>query len=394
MTFNDRGDGNLANQTNDLRIIRRRKKRKHLIKRLLSVFLIVVISLVGYSTKDKWLPVFDGICYKFKNSISKDDSSKYFPMKIDTSTKYDIESFQDRLVLLTDTKVTMFNRDGKETVSAQHGMANPIVKVLNERALIYDLGGNKIIVESRSKNIFTKTLDDKIVYAQLSSKGYLAVVTGSDISPSVLTVYNSKGTKIFYSSLSEKILDIVFNKKSSGCVVTTFSAKGGQFVSKQYSFKFDEEKEEWEGEPIASLVLTSEYNDDGNIILIGDTQYNLISDKGEKEYTFNFKNDIIGYDTTGDLSAMVFHNSQRRITELVIIDSDNKPKTITIDNDYRSVHINKEKVYILTKKSLKIYSSNGELLSENQLETYFSDFTIIDNQVFLIGSQVIERIDL
>lgn len=383
----------MAKQITDLQKIRRKKKRNHLIKRLIAIIVLAVIAFCGFVTKDKWLPVFDGIFYRFQTAISKDDKSNNFPIKIGTSTKFDITSFQDKLVLLTDTKFTMFNRNGKVTQSNQHEMAKPVMKSMNERVLIYDSGGNNILMESRSKEIYSKKLTDKILYAQLSSKGYLAVVTSSDVQATLLTIYNPNGDKIFYSTLNEKVIDVLFDKDSKGCVATTISSKGGQLLSKQYAFKFDKEKEEWKGSPIVTLALKTAYNSDNNIALIGDTQYNVISGKGEVKYTYTINDSLIGCDTSGDLSAIITQNPQKRITNLIIIDKNNQPKVVNIDDEYKNVYIDNNKVYLLTKKSLQIYSSNGNLLAKKDFDVYYSDIAIIDKQIFLLSSQAIDRID-
>ena len=51
--------------TNDLRQIKRKRKEK-LIKKNYNSSDTCICLLIGYITKDKWLPIFDGIVYKFK----------------------------------------------------------------------------------------------------------------------------------------------------------------------------------------------------------------------------------------------------------------------------------------------------------------------------------------
>jgi len=232
----------LATQINDLREIRKKKKRKNFFKRAAIVMFIFLTGLILFLTRNNWLPVFDGILYKYRSSVNKDDVLKNFPLKVATGNSFDLITLDDKVVLLSDTNLTKYNRDGEVSSSQQHGMSNPITKSENGRLFVYDLGYSKFIVENRSGNIITKTITDKIVYGEISSKGYVAIVSRSDSYSSLLTIYNEKGDKIFYSYLKEKILNIAFNKKSNGCIASTISAQGGQMISKLYSFNFNIDK--------------------------------------------------------------------------------------------------------------------------------------------------------
>ena len=71
----------LATQINDLREIRKKKKRKNFFKRAAIVMFIFLTGLILFLTRNNWLPVFDGILYKYRSSVNKDDVLKNFPLK-------------------------------------------------------------------------------------------------------------------------------------------------------------------------------------------------------------------------------------------------------------------------------------------------------------------------
>ena len=380
--------------TNDLRQIRKKKKRKNLIKKIIILLSLVLVFFTGYITRDKWLPVFDGIVYKIQHIVTKEDFSKNFPIKTGSSSDYKIFSFKDKLVLLTDTKYTVYDRDGKVARTTQHTMTTPVVKIFDERMLVYDMGGSKLNVESRSDIVYTKKFSEKIIYAKLGYNGYLAVVTSSDINACDMTIYDSKGKKIFFSSFNQKILDITFSKGSKGCYVSTMSAKGGQFVTKQYAFNFKKDKEQWISNPVVNLVLHSSLNSSGNIVLVGDVQYDIVSSSGALKFSYLYPSDLIDYAVSDNITALILHNSQRRSTECVIFDKSNNQKTFNINGEYKKIHIYDSKIYVLCNKIIEIYSSDGKLITQKNLEEYYADFAIIDEYMYLLGSQKIDIIKL
>lgn len=380
--------------TNDLRQLRKKKKRKSLFKKIIIVLCLVLVFFTGYITKDKWLPVFDGIVYKIQHIITKEDFSKNFPIKTGTSSEYELYSFKDKLVLLTDTKYTVYDRDGKVARTTQHTMTSPIIKIFDERMLIYDMGGSKLRVESRSDTVYTKNFSEKIIYAKLGYNGYLAVVTSSDVNACEMTVFDSKGKKVFFSSLNQKILDITFSKNSKGCYVSTMSAKGGQFVTKQYSFNFKKDKEQWISNPVVNLVLHSALNSSGNIVLVGDVQYDVMSPSGALKYSYVYPSQLIDYSVSDNITALILQNSQRRMTECMIFDKSNNQKSIKINGEFKKIHIHSNKIYLLCNKTLEVYSSDGKLITKKDLGEYYTDFAIIDEHMYLLGSQKIDIIKL
>ncbi len=383
----------MAVQTNDVRQIRKKKKIKSLIKKLVILLCIIVAIIAAVFTKDKWLPVFDGIVYRIENIFNKHEYEKNFPIKIGTSSTFEIAQFQDKIVLISDTDIKIIDRDGKTDRNSQHGMSTPVVKSENERAMIYDLGGTKLIMESRSKTVYTKDFSEKIIYAQLSRKGYAAVVTASEVNSCELNIFDSKGNKIFYSSFNQKIIDIAFNYDSNGCIVSTIGAKGGQFISQQHSFEFKKEKEIWANDSQATLVMKSSSTKKSDIILIGDNMYSVLASTGKQKYTYEISENVIDYSSEGEISAIVTYNLKRRATELIIFDYD-KPNSIQISDEFKNVHVVDDKIYLLTKHELSVYSSRGELVEKKTLDKYYSDFVAIDNYIYLLGNQEIDIIKL
>lgn len=384
----------MATVTNDLKKIRRKKKRNKFFRKLIVVLFILSFIFVAYILRARWLPYFDGIMEKYHKTIVNDGelASGKFPLKIETSSEYRISNLDNNFTVLTDTHLFFYGQNGELLRSKQHGMSNPVLKTSSKRALVYDLGGDKLFVSNKSKTIFKLDLDDKIAFAQISKKGYVAVVTKSEKFASEMTVFNANGNKIFYISSNNEIMNVAFESGSDGCLVTTLAASGGQFVSTVYNYKFDKKKESWKSSDINSLILSAQFASGGNVTAVGNSKLCSVSSSGDIKFTYEYKTDLVGYAASSDISALVFNNMKLRKTTLTIIDGD-KVLDININGEYKNVLVKNNKVYLMTDKELIAYSNDGQILATAKLTKEYSDFIVIEDKVYLLGISIVDRIE-
>ncbi len=384
----------MAVKTKNLTEYKKHKKISRFLKRIILLIVLVVIIFAAYSTRSKWLPFFNGILNRYRSTIVNDGelASGNFPLSIETSSDNKIFDSDNIFGLLTDTHLALYEKNGKLISAKQHGMATPIVKKSPKRILVYDLGGTTLFVDSRQKNIFSKNLDNKILYAQISDKDYVAVVTKSDKYAALMTIYDKDGNEVFYSSSNEKIINIIFNSDSTGCIASTMSAEGGQIVSKLTYYKFNKDSVEWKSNSVPTLSLCTEVSSDGEPCVIGSTKYCVFSSSGQLKYSYDYPSDLVGFSSSGDVTALVQNNSQRRSTTLTVISKD-KPVDIAVNNEYKNVHIKNGKAFIMTDKELIAYSSEGKMLATAQLSKEYSDFAVADDNIFLLGGSFVDRID-
>ena len=384
----------MANKTNDIRLLKKKKKRKIFIKKLIIVFSIFGLIVIGYITKDKWLPIFDGIVYKFSNVVSTDDYKKNFPIKISSGLSNKTSTFSDRIALLNDTNLYIYKRDGELQRSYQHTMTDPVMKIVSDRVLLYDHAGTKLFVEGRTDRAFSITSDSKILYANISYDGSICIVTESDTAASDITVYNNKGNKMFFSSFKEKIVDVSFSHDNAGCIVSTISASGGEFASKQYCLDFSKNKEVWSSNISYTLPLSVSISENNSASIIGDTKYIVISNKGKELFSYNYTNKIDAWNTSNGVSAIVQNDSNKRSLELLVFSLSNKINKVNIQGEYIKVKVIENKIYLLTKTSIDIYDENGKLENSYKLEKSYEDFCTIDKYLYLISMQEINILEI
>ena len=85
----------------------------------------------------------------------------------------------------------VYSRTGTRLNSIQSGYGRPELAAGKTRFVLYNRSGNELRVESRTQNLYSKTLENNIYLCAMSDTGTLAVATDSADSTARLTVYTS-----------------------------------------------------------------------------------------------------------------------------------------------------------------------------------------------------------
>ena len=85
----------------------------------------------------------------------------------------------------------VYSLGGTRLNSIQSGYARPAIAAGKTRFVLYNRSGNELRVESRTQNLYSKTLENSIYLCAMSDTGTLAVATDSADSTARLTVYTS-----------------------------------------------------------------------------------------------------------------------------------------------------------------------------------------------------------
>lgn len=131
----------------------------------------------------------------------------------------------------------VYSRTGTRLNSIQSGYARPAIAAGKTRFVLYNRSGNELRVESRTQNLYTKTMDSTISLCAVADAGQVAVVTDSTDSVAKLTVYNSSmQQQLVWNLTSEQgtPLRMAFAPDSRRLAVAAVSAVGGQLTTNLY----------------------------------------------------------------------------------------------------------------------------------------------------------------
>ena len=131
----------------------------------------------------------------------------------------------------------VYSRKGTRLNSIQSGYGRPALAAGKTRFVLYNRSGNELRVESRTQNLYTKTLENSIYLCAMADAGQLAVVTDSTDSVACLTVYSSSMQELLTWNLTSAQgtpLRMAFAPDSRRLAVAAATSSAGQLQTNLY----------------------------------------------------------------------------------------------------------------------------------------------------------------
>jgi len=383
-------DSNSSN-VHDISGPRRHKIKKRNIQKFIGFMTILVLALGLYVSRDRWVP-------KTNESddpiAGKEISNGNFPLSVTNGVDYQSCPVGKGFALLSDTRLYMYSTDGELLDTRANSYPNMILKPGNNRALLYEQSGYNFKIESRGKTIYEKSLDNQIILAAISQKGFVAVITSSDRYVCELKVYDADGDEIYSRGCVERIMDVSFNSDSSGCYILSVNASEGKIFSTVTAIDFKSTDDLWRSSPLDTCCISSFAAGDNGLFLLGDTSCAFYNSEGLRTYEFTYKSSLIDTSFCDGKSAMLFESKESRKTTLVLFgEPDLDPTEVSLYNTVQSIYADENAVYVLGENSLDAYSYKGKHLKSVELKDVFSDFYKLDKYIMLLGYNKIDRIE-
>ena len=154
-----------------------------------------------------------------------------WPQQTGVSEVTQVESLTGSFVELGKEGCVVYSRSGKKLNSIQSGYARPAIAAGKTRFVLYNRSGNELRVESRTQNLYSKTLENSIYLCAMSDTGTLAVATDSADSTARLTVYTSTMTEQLHwdmTSAQGTPVRMAFAADSRRLAVAAVTSSAGQ----------------------------------------------------------------------------------------------------------------------------------------------------------------------
>ena len=380
----------------DIVILRRRRKRRRQMAKFIAFILLASIIFGLYVKRDVWFPKLEGIGSRFQSvkSSGGELSGENFPLNISGGIDYQVGNLNGYLAILSDAYIYIYTEDGELYEERQHAYANAMLQTSGKKALIYESGGNKFRIDNKRKNLYTKKMEQNIIFARISENGNVAVITTSDTYICKLTVFDDSGEEIYSRNCVERVIDLTFNEDGTGCILATSDAADGEIISKIISVSFDSKKDKWTSDALNTMCLKTYYDRNG-ILVLGDTKCAYYSNKGELLTSYDYPSSLIDWDYRDGKIAMLFENEIKRQNYFTTIDSEKRePNQNEFSNSSANcIRISGGQVLILSKEGIIKYDFNGGGEKNISSESACEKSILIDNYIFLLGYDRIDRIE-
>lgn len=349
-----------------------RKKRRFKIAMLRTKKFIGAVLALAIVCVAVWLFVKEDVAGIIGDRIAAGSASgASMPVEIAGTSVKETFTVGDNVGVLTDGNVALYAKNGKQLLSYAHGMTDPIVKAAGRRFLLYDRGGTKLVVRMRDKVLFEKEFDYKIISANISSDGWITVVTAAQRYASQLHVWNSAyDEEIFtWSSSGEYIICSAADSGSKTVAAATLTANAsGQMVTTVHIFTTEAAvelgKKDFSGEAAVSL----EYNSSGNVKIICDSMAAVIDRSGNVLGRFDFDRKLIScvnaHGTSG--MALVFDRyTEARATDVTFIGSRGEQvKTVSVSGKFLCANGNSSHAAVYCDGTATVFDYSGNKTAE------------------------------
>lgn len=349
-----------------------RKKRRFKIAMLRTKKFIGAVLALAIVCVAVWLFVKEDVAGIIGDRIAASSSSgASMPVEIAGTAVKETFTIGDNVGVLTDGNVALYAKNGKQLLSYTHGMTDPIVKAAGRRFLLYDRGGTKLVVRMRDKVLFEKEFDYKIISANISSGGWITVVTAAQRYASQLHVWNSAyDEEIFtWSSSGEYIICSAADSGSKTVAAATLTANAsGQMVTTVHIFTTEAAielgKKDFSGEAAVSL----EYNSSGNVKIICDSMAAVVDRSGNVIGRYDFDRKLIScvnvHGTSG--MALVFDRyTEARATDVTFIGSRGEQvKTVSVSGKFLCANGNSSHAAVYCDGTATVFDYSGNKTAE------------------------------
>ena len=264
----------------------------------------------------------------------------------------------------TDTCV-VYSFGGAKLNSVQSGYARPALAAGKSRFVLYNRSGNELRVESRTQNLYTKTLDSSIYLCAVADAGQVAVATDDTDSVAKLTVYNSSmQQQLVWNLTSEQgtPLRMAFAPDSRRLAVAAVSAVGGQLTTNLYVLPLSQ------GDPVCigsenSVPQWMGWMSNGFLLVLYENRavlYNTSGGSAGERASYDFGGGtLVSVSNTSNGAALLLSNGQT--STAVLLDGE---LTVGYSGSVLSasqiIRAKNDGFYLLTDSTVERFNNVGE----------------------------------
>ena len=256
----------------------------------------------------------------------------------------------------------VYSRTGTRLNRIQSGYGRPALAAGKTRFVLYNRSGNELRVESRTQNLYTKKLENKIFLCAMSDNGTLAVVTDDVSSMAELLVYSPTMEQQLCWNMTSNDgtpLRMAFSPDSRRLAAAAVTAGGGQMQTNLYVVTLAQ------GDPVnvgsqSGVPQWMGWLSGTTLLAVYDSRAILYNAAGGERARYEFGGGTlrdVSVDSAGNVALLL---ASGQVCQLVTLD-----KELNVQYSGNVTTSNKvvrrgELVYLLTDSTVESLTSAGE----------------------------------
>ncbi|MBQ7799081.1 MAG: hypothetical protein IJ370_01175 [Oscillospiraceae bacterium] len=291
----------------EIRNAMRKKKRNRTIRRICIVVILLALVVAVIINRENLTP--EAISNWLSGTISANSSEEGFPVSLPSGETVSLVGVGDNVALTTQTNTYFYSARGKELRSFQHSCKGVQAKAAGDNLLLYSVGGNSVLVETKTKNVASLEAKNKIITGEISKNGRFAIATESDVYTSEMTVYDKAGNAVFkWTPSGSVIASLALSEDGRSVAAATVSTEGGVLVTGVHLFETGR-SEALFSYKIRDEIAVSLSVHKNRVRVITDSSVTDIDSNGELIERLGFdEKKLIAESECDDLSVLVFED--------------------------------------------------------------------------------------
>lgn len=382
------------------KVQKRKPKRKITIdikntKKLKLVAIIVVVLLLIMLAAAQFGGVtFSTISDSVRTFFAGLGSGDGYPYQISGMVIGDATVTNSDLVLMYDDSVKVLDTTAKELSSIAHKYDHPVMQSNSGRVLLFDEGGNKFKVQSKTRTLYEKETKYMILTGALGKDGSVAIATRAEDAQSMLTVYNSKEKEIFvWKCAKENIISCDVSDNGKLIAISVLGVENGSVYSKVYIFDKRKDTPKASFTYQDSAVSSIRFLSNETLFVLGNNVCSVI--KGEKEEKINVSvNTPYMIHISDNNTAVLVLSKYSSTTQKLVNVYDKSGRELfsnEIDGLVKSVSTDGKYVGVLTDNNVQIYNMKGERVGLANVNTDAEKVIVSGRNTYVYSADKIEK---
>ena len=318
-----------------------------------------------------------------------------YPYQINGMVIEDAEITNSDVVLVYDDTAKVLDSTAKELSNTAHKYDHPVMNTNSGRVLLYDEGGKKFRVQSKTRTLYEKEMEYMILTASLGKNGTVAVATRAEDAQSMLTVYNEKEKEIFvWKCAKENIISCDVSDNGKRFAVSVLGVENGSVYSKVYVFDRKKDTPKVSATYKDSAVSSVKFLSNETVFVLGNNMCSVIKKDGKEEKIDVSVNTPYMITISDNNTAVLVLSKYSSTTQKIVSVYNKSGKELfsrEIDGLIKSVSTDGKYVGVLTDNNVQIYNMKGELVGSASVNADAEEVIVTGRNTYVYSADKIER---
>ena len=382
---------NSDSKITDLVEYRKKRKQKKAVTKLIVVLVLFISVWVIAANFSTIVEPLRGIASKIDTKTSDEVG---FPIKLTGSASYSFDSFGDCFSLLTDTYLYTYGMNGGQNYAVRHSYSKPVQCTNSNRILLYDKDYSSFALYNKTRQVYSNTVEEKIVFASLGEKDSAAVVTNSDRYSNIIYIYNGNGEwRYTRKFINENIMGVCFSSDERYIYVAAMGAENGEMYTEICKYDITDESDAvWSYKYVSASIPVKMFVKKGNVCVMYDNSgISLKESSGELAGIHNFSGTVLCCDGADSFMGVIYLDSSSNKKMLATIDYDmNVIAAMDISTNINEVKADGGTIYVVRSGTLFGFNLDLKAMVEKPLSDDYISFIKIGNSVLFLGYNTVD----